>query len=146
MQLKYGVDSPLQNLTIREKWMKSCKNYKFYSLPSGRQVKIQGFENLALDILLKRYSEDQIVLTKEHIPTFKYQRDGINHTYFPDVYIPHENLIIEVKSKYTFNLHKEVNILKMNSVKASGYLFKFMMFDKNLQLINFNPTGECWIN
>ena len=38
------------------------------------------------------------------------------------------NLIIEIKSKYYFNLHKEKNIKKIESVKENGYNFILILY------------------
>ena len=50
--------------------------------------------------------------------------------YLPDFYISGLNLIIEIKSTYYFNLHKEKNIKKIESVKDNGYNF-ILILDKN---------------
>lgn len=48
---------------------------------------------------------------------------------FPDIYIPSENKIIEVKSKYTFEVNQKVNLLKEKSMKDAGFNFEFIILD-----------------
>ena len=49
-----------------EKSIKSSKQFKDYMLPSGKNIRIQGYENLTLDILLKNIKK-MILLHKEDI-------------------------------------------------------------------------------
>jgi len=37
----------------------------------------------------------------------KYMIDDKEHSYYPDIFIPSDNLIIEVKSDYTYEKDKE---------------------------------------
>ena len=46
------------------------------------------------------------------------------HRYFPDFYIPKDNLIIEVKSTFTYNKELEKNLLKEQCVKDAGFKYK----------------------
>jgi hypothetical protein len=48
----------------------------------------------------------------------------------PDFFIENKNLIIEIKSTYYFNLHKEKNILKKNYTISSGYNY-LLIVDKD---------------
>jgi hypothetical protein len=63
---------------------------------------------------------------------FCYVFDGTNRTYFPDFYLPASNTIVEVKpsrlSKYP------INILKGESVKKMGLIFKFVTEKEILRL------------
>ena len=109
------------------------KNYKF---KSGNVVKIQGYENLALDILLKTYNENDIITKSEEVPKIKYYFQGKNRVYYPDLFIPIENKIIEVKSTYTYNIKIEQNLIKRDKTLKSGYNFEFWIFDNkgNLEI------------
>jgi hypothetical protein len=57
---KYGTEHSMQSIEVQERVEKSGHTFKLYTLPSGQQIKIQGYENLALDELLKTYTEHQI--------------------------------------------------------------------------------------
>ena len=65
--------------------------------------------------------------------------DNKKHRYYPDLYIPKDNLIIEVKSQWTYNSQQKwynTNLLKRQACIAAGYKFKFMIFDKDGNLLD----------
>jgi len=66
----------------------------------------------------------------EKAPRIKYEYEGIERTYIPDFYLPEKNLIVEIKSLYTFNLHKKINLAKEQACLKQGYKFMFVI-DKN---------------
>jgi len=108
--------------------------YKWYdyTLPSGKMIRIQGYENKAIDILLEKYDESDIVVNnciKDHIGEIWYTSlDGKDHRYIPDIYIISENLLIEVKSGYTMKADKVKNALKKKSASEKCN-FNFMVFE-----------------
>jgi hypothetical protein len=105
--LRYGVNHPMQHHEILERSKKNAYASKDYVLPSGRVLKVQGYENFAIDMLLKTYDEKDIVVDTQEMPEFWYHgSDGRYHRYYPDIFIKKDNLIIEVKSPYTFNLNR----------------------------------------
>lgn len=112
---------------------------KEYILPSGRKIKVQGYENFALDILLKKYKEDELSISyfdiKDEIGTINYLMDENEHIYLPDIYIKSENKIIEVKSEYTYKLNFEKNILKKECCISLGMQFEFWIMDKRGQIV-----------
>jgi len=56
-------------------------------------------------------------------------RNGESKYYFPDLYIPHKNLIIEVKSTWTYQKEEEKNQIKAAAARENGYEFEFWIFD-----------------
>jgi len=54
--------------------------------------------------------------------------DGIRRKYYPDIYIQEENMIVEVKSTWTYTKELERNKLKEKACLDAGYDFKFMIF------------------
>lgn len=129
-------ESTLKRYITDPDWQYKNSTFKSYILPSGKEIKIQGYEHFALNLLFKKYTEDLIVFNKKEIPKFRYIVNEKCHFYIPDIYIPKENLIIEVKSKWTLEKHKEINELKKQSVLQNGYNFKYMVFDRKGELIN----------
>lgn len=103
---------------------------KEYVFPSGKKILIQGYESFAINDLLKQYNEKDIIAGDELNLLIAYRYCNKDKTYRPDIYIPKENLIIEVKSRWFFELEKEKNLIKENSTKNAGYNFKFIIFDK----------------
>lgn len=146
----YGVEHPAQSPEIMEKIKTTCKknwgtshhfqsdkywkankHYKCkdYIMPSGNTIKIQGNEGKALDILLETYDENQIITNDFEMPYIWYEFKGKRKRYFPDIYIPDENIMIEVKSKYTYEKSLEQNLLKRDATIAAGFHHEFMVID-----------------
>jgi hypothetical protein len=133
--LRYGYEHHIQNVEMFNKLQIKSKKYKKYTLPSGDVINIQGYENYALDILLKEYTEDEIVNSRNKIPTIDYEYKMLNKRYFPDIYIPKENKIIEVKSTWTYKKELVKNLLKAIYTRKAGYLYEVWIIDKQ-ELIN----------
>lgn len=105
---------------------------KTYTL-GGVDVKVQGYEPQALDYIIheKKIDPDDIVVGKE-IPLFDYVDPikGHDRRYYPDIYLPGDNRIVEVKSLYTFCGTEDVYLVnrsKALAVKAAGYNFTLML-------------------
>jgi len=129
---KFGVRNPMQNAEVAEKCMLAGFQYKPYTWPSGRVIEIQGVEPHALDDLLKEgYKEEQIITGHTNVPDIRYILDEVSHRYYTDIYIPHENTIIEVKSDYTLLKEIEKNKAKRDTSIESGYEFRWMVYRKD---------------
>jgi hypothetical protein len=111
-----------------EKQQKVSKHFKNYTLPSGNLIRIQGYENLALDELLKTYPEDDIFTNKNDMPKIMYKFKGKMLRYYPDIYIKSENKIIEVKSTYTYKVALIKNMIKSLSTRKLGFDFEFWVY------------------
>lgn len=139
--IKYGFECSLQNPMVYDRHTKSCYTSKKYILPSGKIIYLQGYENMAMDILLKKYKEEDLIVSKKDIVDktgiFSYIFLDKECLYYPDIYIESDNKIIEVKSEYTYNLSINQNELKKNSVINKNINFEFWIFDgnKNLRVI-----------
>lgn len=124
---RYGVYHISQVSWIHEKQQKY--KWKDYILPSGKIIKIQGYENYALYDLLKIYNEDEIITQRKDIPTIWYiTPDKKKHRYFADFWIPKDNLIVEVKSEYTLGDNIEINLLKFDAVLGLGMDLKVVVY------------------
>lgn len=133
-QKNYQEDHPMQNIAVLAKNQKY--RFKNYTYPSGNIVKIQGYENLAVDLLLKTYKEEEIITERELMPEIYYHMDLSWRKYIPDIYIPKDNLIIEVKSTWTYKLHKYRVHLKNKAVKSLGYNIELYIFSDKGVLVN----------
>jgi hypothetical protein len=131
---KYGFEHPMQNSKIADKCNSFGNKNKLYKLPSDEIIRVQGYEPLAIDILLKKYNENDIITQKKDMPIIMYKKKT-KHRYFPDIYIPKENLIIEVKSDYTYNKDLIKNILKALATRKSGYNFETWIFNNKKELL-----------
>lgn len=117
--------------------MVSTAKYTEYTFPSGKVVKVQGHEDLAIDKLLENHTEDDIVVGRSEIEKccgmFEYydSDDERYHIYYPDIYVKSENKLIEVKSPFTYRMHERVNLLKKQCVLDKGYNFEFWIIESN---------------
>jgi len=126
---KYGVANPAQDSLIIAKIRKNQYKSKLYTFPSGKEVCVQGYEPRAIDQLLLHYTEDEIVVETAQIPRIEYLGiDKKTHYYFPDIFIPKENLIIEVKSIWTYEQDKKTVLLKEQACIAAGFNYKFIIY------------------
>jgi hypothetical protein len=131
---KYGVEYPMQLSSVYEKSYRKCN--KKYTFPSGNTYTVQGYENIAIDMLLSEgYTEDDIQISNR--PTIKYFwsiNDGGDdkwHYYHPDIIIPKENRIIEVKSEYTVKRDRKLKAKELGAIK-SGFSFTVLVIAKPL--------------
>ena len=136
---KYGVDNPMQVPEFFSKQRKSAFQFKEYVYASGNKIMVQGYEGFCItNLIAEGYTEGQILNDIDFgnkMPEVFYDFEGSEHRYFMDLFIPHENKIIEVKSTYTLNLHLEQNIAKALACKAMGFEFEFRVYDKRGSLI-----------
>jgi hypothetical protein len=140
-----GFSNPLKNPKTIEKMMDSklkkygdflipMSKYKKYIFPSGKIAMVQGNEIKALDILITKYSENDIFVGRKNIENeiglIKYLgKDQKIHVYYPDIYIKSENKIYEVKSIFTYNLHKDINLLKEQACINMDLKFEFLILN-----------------
>ena len=74
---KYGVEYPNQNMEIMEKNSKNSYKLKDYILPSGEIIKIQGYENYALDELFNNdILEENIITGCKNVPEIWYDDEN----------------------------------------------------------------------
>jgi hypothetical protein len=151
MKERYGVEFAMQGAHGREAYATTCRarfgaaharkngaffrkirkgmfGFKPYTLPSGRILHLQGYEGLVLSELLRHYKEEDFEFT--NIPTVEYvDAQGRERTYHPDIFIPGENLIIEVKSEWTLMENYDLNRRKQLACLAAGYRYQFHIKD-----------------
>jgi hypothetical protein len=125
---KYGVIHPMKSTTVFEKNRKNCFRKKEYSWKTGQVSIVQGYEPMVLnDLENSGYQFEDIVTDANNMPVIYYEFEGITSRYYPDIFIPNENIIIEVKSKYTLNVCLNRNNAKFDAVKLLGYNFKLII-------------------
>ena len=108
--------------------------YKEYIMPSGKVYKVQGNEPKALNLLLKTFKEEDIIISRplieKEIGKIQYLgKDEKTHYYYPDIYIKSINKIIEVKSNFTYNINIKINHLKRQACINNGLNFEFMLIN-----------------
>ena len=129
----HGVKNPMQNAEIAENLLKNCYNRKKYTFSSGRIELIQGYENFALDELVKEgVSDDDIYVKRTEVPEIWYtDLNGDRRRYYIDIYIKSQNRIIEVKSDYTVSCKPENIYLKLKAAREAGYTCELWVYNAN---------------
>ena len=129
---KFGVDYPAQNAYIMEKTIKKCYSYKEVISPSGKVLKMQGYEPFAYRDLITKYNEDEIIIKRTEVPEIWWtDEQGKKHRYYVDFYIPKDKLMIEVKSPRTYNKDYQKGKIKgiIDSCKLSEYKLEIWGYD-----------------
>jgi len=120
---------PNQNKEVQAKSEATSYKFRDYMMPSGEIVKVQGYENIALDELVQKYEEEDIIIGRSNIPTIEYRINDVKHVYFPDFFIKSENKIIEVKSEWTIQLRRgNVQEKALATIKA-GYKYEIWIYN-----------------
>lgn len=141
MKETYGAEYAMQCPELFRKMQRKAYSTKSYTLPSGKVILVQGYENKCMDRYLveEKYSEEDIVMADFCIP---YVLNGVNRKYYPDIYIKSENKIIEVKSTWTYKLGYERNIAKWKAAVDAGYEMYVEVYSKKglsrIEFINDN--------
>lgn len=139
---KYGVEHPMQVQRIFDKTLNATYRRKDYILPDGRVIKIQGYENYALDYLFENgYTVDDIEFS---LPKIFYKNGKRKSRYYPDIFIKTENMLIEVKSTYTVECNKDINVLKQKSSIEHGFEHEFWVIDPNKEIYKIRNINEYY--
>jgi hypothetical protein len=129
---KYGVKNPIQNAIIAEKALNGFY-VKEYIFPSGNIIKCQGYENYALDDLIQNenINEELILTNRTKMPNIWYNDlNGKKRKHYVDIFIPSQNLCIEVKSEWTIKLTTSNVFLKQDAAKELGYKYEIWVYNK----------------
>lgn len=129
---KYGVDNPTKNVEILHKVVTSNSNSQYLTksltLPSGKIIRYQGLEDkVILELLKSGIKEEEIITGPNNVPKIPYIFNGRKHLYYPDIYLPKFNQLIEVKSKYTWKKYREKNLAKRKACIAAGYYINIII-------------------
>ena len=121
----YGVDNPLQNGEIFDKVQKSAHQLKEYKNYTYRGTYELDF--------LKKFSDTYKI---EKAISIDYDFEGKRKKYHPDYYIPQYNLIVEIKSSYTYECEREQNEAKKEATINNGFNFIFIINKNYTELIS----------
>ena len=128
---RYGVPHALQNPDSFDKMVSS--SYKTRTIEIGNKTKkLQGYEPEALELVRKDYKlrYNQIRCgVGANVPKISYTYKGVSRIYHPDMYIPSLNLIVEVKSDYTYKVSRRQNQAKKRACLKAGYKFDLYVMD-----------------
>jgi hypothetical protein len=130
---KYGYEHYQHNKIALENSSKKAYNLKKFITPSGKEIMCQGYEPFALEYLLYciNIEEEYIITNRKEVPDIWYKDlDGKKHRHYVDIFIPTENLCIEVKSTWTFKKKQDNIFLKQNAAKELGYNYEIWIYDE----------------
>lgn len=131
--------------------------FKDYTFPSGKTVKIQGYEWMALDYMLSdkyknsfinyKITEDDILVGKQ-IGYINYTYKNGVHKYYPDFKIKNTNVYIEVKSTYTLDTKWEINMAKFMGTADSDFKLQVLIFNatKLVQVFEYEKNNVVIVN
>lgn len=122
---KYGVEHPMQRVEIFKKQLLSAYKIVYYN----KELFSQGTYELDF---LNHCEKKNIIDLISNGPSLEYELNGKKLVYHADFYIEKYNLIIEVKSTYTYQIDLDKNIAKEKYSKLNGYSFIFII-DKNYE-------------
>lgn len=141
---RYGVENVLLTKATATKINKGNASIKAYILPSGKSVGVRGYEPYALDVIFNElnYNESDVIIHDDYsdyaIEVFEYVNVNMhNLKYYPDIYIPKENRIIEVKSQWRWDGYGAEkyksrlvnNLKKRKAVLDKGYNYEVWLFE-----------------
>lgn len=124
---KYGVEYVAQNPEIMDKISKNCYKRKTFMSKSGKEYSCQGYEPHALKILTEdmHIPDENIITGAINVPKIKYTDDEESkHVHYPDIYLNHQNKLIEVKSTWTLEKKRDSVFAKQKAAKEQGYLYE----------------------
>lgn len=130
--LKYGFEHPMQNQDIHIKQSKRGFSIKYYEGLYYRS-------SYELDFLI--FCKKNFIVVEQG-KTVSYVYKNKNKNYFYDFYLPKYNLIVEIKSTYTYNKYKLLNLAKKRACLKKDFNFIFIIdknYEKLCSFININP-------
>jgi hypothetical protein len=128
---KYGVPHHSQNPDIADLILKNAFNNKKYTLPSGKVIDYQGYENFAFDELLnvENILEDDLITNRKDVPEiWYYDKTNKRRRHYVDMFIKSQNRCIEVKSTWT-NQEKNNVLEKQSAALELGYKYEIWIYD-----------------
>ena len=125
---RYGVEYPMQVVEFFNKQQKSS-----FSILEFEDTELYYQSTYELDFLLKMKEVGQIHNIRRGKVIYYYE-NGLKRAHFPDFYMENLNIIIEIKSNYTYNKYLDRNILKQKACVDIGYNYLYII-DKNYDTI-----------
>lgn len=105
----------------------SMHSYKDFTSASGNVYSIRGYEGFAIDHLESQGLD--FIADDFATPRISYEAHGVTRQYYPDIFVPSMNKIIEVKSAYWLAKQPVKNMAILEAAQAQGYEFEFWVFD-----------------
>ena len=125
---KYGVRNSMHKTEFFDKMQKTSKLKQKYK---NTDIWYQG--SYELDFLEKYFDKYPDI---ERGPTITYKLNRDEKIYYSDFFIPSLNLIIEIKSKYWYNINKKVVEIKKKACIKNNYKYILILDKKYNDLEN----------
>ena len=135
---RYQKEYAMQNAEVADNNLKKSYNRKEVVRADGTKIYLQGYEPQAYKILCAKYAEDEIITSNTQKPEIWWTDAGEkSHRYYPDFFIPKDNMVVEIKSQRTFDVGvKEEKISRTTeAVKALGYNFEIWIMNKEGKIL-----------
>ena len=127
---RYGVSNPMQVPEIADKQEKGGYRYKPYTLPDGREIKVQGFEGDVLDYLFSiDHNCSDFIFGRSNVPEIWYTHTKKLSRYYTD-FAAAPNVMYEVKSTHTMKRRWCKNIAKFMASVHLGYELHVIVWDR----------------
>lgn len=120
---RYGVEYVPQHTETQRKIRKNTirGSYKTKTITiNNKEFVCMGYEPQVLQFLVDN-GVDVESITTDAIEPIPYVHSGKNRRYFPDIYISKRNTLLEVKSSFTYDTNRSVNLLKQTASSAAGF-------------------------
>lgn len=115
-----------------------------YTFSTGETYKVFGYEPTALKFLEGQgYTSEDVQLIGRKMIKYTDSNEKIRR-YLPDIVIPKEDRIIEVKSTYTITVDVDKNICKWNACVDQGYSMQIWICSKDdvLRIVEWKRGSE----
>ncbi len=116
----------MQSPEIHKKAISAAFHRKKIFMSSNGEYKwvVQGYEPFCIRDLLKDYEPADIIAGEgQNVPICPYIFNDKHKIWHPDIYIKSKNIIIEVKSTFTYTKYPKQMLAKMNHCKYNCELW-----------------------
>ena len=131
---RYGVPNPMMHPAIFKKTLRGLRSTKQGTLPSGMKYTYQGYENVAVEKLLELVQGHELLVGDPmKLPVIEYFNPVKEKSsrYFPDIWIPRLNLLVEVKSTWTMKRQLQENMAKHHAALRLGFKHEIWICSKD---------------
>lgn len=137
MRSRHGVDYPMQmdgafHSAVKRKRTKIA----------GRQFMYQGYENLAIQYLVDNGVKVGSITVGSGVPSVRYCYKKSRCVYHPDLYVAHQNRIIEVKSTYTASIDRRRIKAKGLACLKAGYKYSLLVIEPKLGVLHAHSINS----
>ena len=145
MIAKYGFRNAAHIPEIAEvACLNRFKKRHEYILETGEIILLQGYESFGLDFLKNKYQESEVSYRKKDMPLIMWfnNKTDKEHRYYPDFYVNKDNLVVEIKSDYTYKKDYENIRSKYTATVNNGHQYLLLVFAGDGSLILVRNSVE----